>query len=277
MLNLKGNVYVITGASRGIGRAMALKLASHGAAIVVAAKSDKPHPKLPGTIHSVCDEILGMGQQAIAVQLDVRQEASVQQLAERVEAEFGRLDGLINNAGAIRLTNVERTPVRKYDLMFQVNNRAVLLCAQHLVPLIRKSGGGHILNLSPPINLDPKWFKDYGPYTTTKYGMSMLTLGMAEEFRPDKIAVNSLWPRTTIATDAVKYEAGGEQLFPVSRTPQIMADAAYAILSQPPQALTGELLVDEDLLRRFGQTQFDHYAYQEGATQFFTDLFLDES
>ncbi|WP_028114854.1 SDR family oxidoreductase [Ferrimonas kyonanensis] len=276
MNNLQGRTAVITGASRGIGRAMALKLASHGANVVIAAKSDTAHPKLPGTIHSVADEVEALGVEALPVKLDVRDQASVTEMAKAVEAKFGKLDILINNAGAIRLTGVEHTPVKRYDLMYQVNNRAVMLCSQALLPLLCKSDNAHILNLSPPLNLDPKWFKDYGPYTTTKYGMSMLTLGMAEEFRDRGIAVNSLWPKTTIATDAVKFEAGGEKLFPVSRTTDIMADAAHAIVSHTGNQLSGELLIDELILRRMGQTQFDQYAYVPGTTRFFTDLFVEE-
>lgn len=275
MTTLKGRTYVITGASRGIGRAIALTLAEQGANIVIAAKSDKPHPKLPGTIHSVADEIHALGAKALAVKLDVRDDASINGLVETVSAEFGGIDGLINNAGAIRLSGVEHTPTRKYDLMFQVNNRAVMACSQAFLPLLKQSSNPHILNLSPPLNLDPKWFKDYAPYTTTKYGMSMLTLGMAEEFKQYGIAVNSLWPKTLIATDAVKYEAGGEKMFAVSRTTQIMADAALAIVSSQASELTGQLLVDEAILRDKGQTEFDHYAYVEGNTEFFTDLYVE--
>ncbi len=276
MSNLSGKTIIISGASRGIGREIALRCAADGANLVIAAKSSDPHPKLPGTIHSVAEEVVAAGGQALAVQMDVRDEASVASMIEQTVDRFGGIDCLINNAGAIRLTKAEHTPIKRFDLMHQVNTRAVLLSSQLALPHLKKSDNGHIINLSPPLNMDSKWFKDYTPYTITKYGMSMLTLGLAEEFRTAGVAVNSLWPRTTIATAAVEFEAGGKELFKVSRTPAIMADAAYAMLTSNSQEFTGNHCIDEQLLRDQGVTEFDHYAVVPGTTNFFTDLYVEE-
>lgn len=275
MPTLKEKTIIITGASRGIGREIAIRCAMDGANVVVAAKTVKPHPKLPGTIHSVADEIISAGGKALPIQVDVRDEKSVKRMIELAVSDFGGIDGLINNAGAIRLTPAENTPIERFDLMHQINTRAVLLCSQLAMPYLEKSDTAHILNLSPPINLSTKWFRDYTPYTITKYGMSMLTLGLAEEFRVKNIAVNSLWPRTSIATAAVEFEAGGKELFNVSRKPAIMADAAYSILTSGNQ-FTGNHYIDEDLLREKGITEFDHYAVVPGTTDFFTDLYIDQ-
>ncbi|MGI9276130.1 MAG: SDR family oxidoreductase [Endozoicomonas sp.] len=276
MTSLAGRTIIITGGSRGIGRAIALRCAADGANIVIAAKSDQPHPKLPGTIHSVAEEVTNAGGQALAVKVDVRDEESVQQMVQQAVEQFGGVDALVNNAGALRLTNVENTPIKRFDLLHQVNTRAVLLCSQAALPYLKKSGHGHILNLSPPLNLDPKWFKGYSPYTVTKYGMTMLTTGMSEEFRKDSIAVNSLWPRTAIATAAVEFAAGGPEVLAISRKPEIMADAAYAILSSDSE-FTGNHCLDEQILKDRGQTEFDHYAAVPGNKKFFTDLYVDDS
>lgn len=274
MTNLNGKTIVITGASRGIGREIALRCAADGANVVIAAKTTEPHPKLPGTIYSVADEVISAGGQALPIQVDVRDEHSISQMIEQTTAHFGGIDILINNAGAIRLTPAEKTPISRFDLMHQVNTRAVLLCSQLALPYLKKSDCGHILNLSPPINLSGKWFKDYTPYTITKYAMSMLTLGLAEEFRSNKIAVNSLWPKTAIATAAVEFEAGGKELFKLSRIPAIMADAAYAIVTSGTD-FTGNHCIDEDILRDKGVSDFDRYSVVPGTTKFFTDLYIE--
>ncbi|WP_419833771.1 SDR family oxidoreductase [Endozoicomonas atrinae] len=226
-------------------------------------------------MHSVAEEITSKGGKALPVQVDVRDEKSIETMIEQTVSQFGGIDVLVNNAGAIRLSSAENTPIKRFDLMHQVNTRAALTSSLCALPYLEKSDSAHILNLSPPINLSPKWFKDYTPYTITKYGMSMQTLGLAEEFRPKNIAVNSLWPRTSIATAAVEFEAGGKELFNVSRTPAIMADAAYAIITSETD-FTGNHCIDEDILREKGITEFDHYAVVPGTTDFFTDLYIDQ-
>ncbi|ABC32404.1 short-chain alcohol dehydrogenase-like protein [Hahella chejuensis KCTC 2396] len=276
MQPLHNKTIIITGASRGIGRAMALRFARDGANVTLAAKSAEPHPKLPGTIHSVAQEVEQAGGKALPVQLDVRDENAVKEMVERTAAAFGGVDAVINNAGAIKLSGVEHTPMKRFDLMHQVNTRAVMATAQAALPWLKKSGLGHILNLSPPVNLNPKWFAQYSPYTLTKYSMSMLTLGMAQEFRRYNIAVNSLWPQTLIATAAVEFEAGGKQALDRARSPEIMADAAYAILSDKTQRRSGEWLIDEQVLRDAGVTDFSAYTYNPDAGQaLMTDLFVD--
>ncbi len=273
---LQGRTYIITGASRGIGREIALRLAREGANIVVAAKSAHPHPKLPGTIHSVAKEVEEAGGKALAMQVDVRDEERLKQMAQEAADTFGGIDGLINNAGAIKLVNSESLPPKRFDLMFQINTRAVLCGAQAVLPWLKKSDQGHILSLSPPINLDTKWFQHYGPYTVTKYGMSMLTLGMAEEYRRYGIAVNGLWPQTLIATAAIEFEGGGKTALSKGRTPAIMADAAYEILRTPPGELSGQLLIDETLLRERGVVDFEQYRYDQHSNKpLMNDLFLD--
>ncbi len=274
MANLKGKTIFITGASRGIGREIALKCAKDGANIVIAAKSDEPHPKLPGTIHSVAKEVIAAGGQALAIKVDVRDEAIVEAALKQAADTFGGIDAVINNAGAIRLTPAANTPIKRFDLMHQINTRAVLLCSQLALPYLKKSENGHIINLSPPLNMDLKWLKPYIPYTISKYGMSMLTLGLAEEFRRFGIAVNSLWPQTTIATSAVEFEAGAA-ILPVSRTPAIMADAAYEILTSDSKELSGQLLLDEGILRERGVTDFIAYQNDPECKKLYTDLFVD--
>ena len=274
-VSLEKRTILITGASRGIGREIALRCAQEGANIVIAAKSDEPHPKLPGTIHSVADEVVAAGGQALALKVDVRDELQVQAAIKKAAEHFGGIDVLINNAGAISLTPVEITPVKKYDLMNQINSRAVFVCSQAALPYLKKSkAGGHILNLSPPLNMDEKWLKPYAAYTLSKYGMTILTLGMAGEFQRYGIAVNSLWPRTTIATAALN-NVGDSSLNDRSRTPAIMADAAREVLITGELELTGQTLLDEDLLRDRGQSDFHQYAYNPAnRDQLFPDLFL---
>jgi len=275
MSKLKNKTILITGASRGIGREMALKFAKDGANIVIAAKSAEPHPKLPGTIYSVAEEVEKAGGQALAVQVDVRDDEQIKATVADAATKFGGLDAVINNAGAIKLVNSESLPLKRFDLMHQVNTRAVLSCAQAALPWLKKSSNGHILSLSPPINLDPKWFHHYGPYTVTKYGMSMLTIGMAEEYRRFGIAVNSLWPQTLISTAAVEFEGGGKNALAVGRVPAIMADAAYEILTTENCELTGQISIDETLLRSRGVTDFEHYRYdKETEKPLMNDLFV---
>ncbi len=273
--DLSGRVVLITGASRGIGRQIALTAADHGAAVIVAAKSDTPHPKLPGTIHSVAEEVRARGGSALPVRIDVRDDASIAEAMGAVNREFGRLDALVNNAGAIRLEPAARLDMKRFDLIHQVNTRAVLACTKAALPLLEKSDRAHVLSLSPPLNLSPDWLGRYAPYMVTKYGMTLLSMGLAEEFRDRPIAVNTLWPRTTIATAAVEYEVGRD-LLPRSRTPQIIADAACAILATPPAQLTGQSLIDDAFLRDRGVTDFDQYRNDSEGGALALDLFVDD-
>ena len=275
MSTMKNRTVFITGGSRGIGRAIALACAREGANVVIGAKSDEPHPKLPGTIHSVAEEIRQAGGQALPLVLDVRDEKLVRQRIDEAANHFGGIDALVNNAGAIKLTGVENLKVSRYDLMHQVNARAVFLCSQAALPWLKESDQAHILSLSPPLNLDTRWFAQYGPYTTTKYAMTMLSMGMAEEFRRYGVSVNTLWPKTLIATAAIEFEVGGPQMMAQGRKPDIMADAALSILSRPAGAMTGQSLIDEDVLRADGLTDFEHYRYQAGDKPLLPDLFLD--
>ncbi len=269
---LHGRTIFITGASRGIGRAIALRAARDGANIIIAAKSDVPNPKLPGTIHSVAKEVEDAGGQALAIALDVREDERIADALRAGAERFGGIDAVINNAGAISLTPVAFTPLKKVDLMFGVNVRAAYACAHHAIPYLKKSPNPHILSLSPPIDLDPRWFKNHTAYTISKYGMTMVTVGLSGELASAGIAVNSLWPRTIIETAALKL-VGGAALGRQARTPEIMADAAYAILTTPSRELTGQQLLDEPFLRSRGVTDFDHYAVMAGA-HLLTDLFV---
>jgi citronellol/citronellal dehydrogenase len=273
MSALQGKTVFITGASRGIGRAIALRCARDGANIVVTAKTATPHPRLPGTIHEVAQEVVAAGGQALAIQLDVRDEEAVAAAAEQAAAHFGGIDILVNNASAIQLTGTLETPAKRFDLMFGVNVRGTFICSQACVPFLAKAKNPHILTLSPPLNMEEKWFKDHVAYTMAKYGMSMCTLGMAAEFRAQGIAVNSLWPRTTIATAAIAVNFP-EAILKASRKPDIMADAAYAIFKRDSRTATGQFHIDEAVLREEGVTDFDAYAVTPGAKPY-TDLFLD--
>ncbi|MDX1369027.1 NAD(P)-dependent oxidoreductase [Pseudomonas sp.] len=274
-MSLQGKTLFITGASRGIGREIALRAARDGANIVIAAKSAEPHAKLPGTIHSVAAEVEAAGGKALALQLDVRDEVAVKATMARAAEHFGGIDGLINNAGAIKLVGVEKLEPKRFDLMFQINTRAVMVCSQAALPYLKKSAGGHILNLSPPLNMASKWFAQHGPYTVTKYGMSMLTLGMNEEFNRYAISVNSLWPKTMIATAAIEFELGSRDAFKRARTPAIMADAAHAILSSTGRSISGRLLIDEEILREQGQSEFEQYRFDPDGGTLIPDLFID--
>ncbi|MEX6503251.1 SDR family oxidoreductase [Pseudomonas zhanjiangensis] len=274
-MSLANKTLFITGASRGIGREIALRAARDGANLVIAAKSAEPHPKLPGTIHSVADEVRAAGGQALALQLDVRDETAVAAAMARAAEHFGGIDALVNNAGAIKLAGVERLEPKRFDLMLQINTRAVMVCSQAALPYLKQSDSGHILSLSPPLNMDSKWFAQHGPYTVTKYGMSMLTLGMHEEFKRYRISVNALWPRTLIATAAIEFELGGRDAFKRARTPAIMADAAHAILASSGRRISGRLLIDEEILREQGQSDFEQYRFDPHGGPLMTDLFVD--
>lgn len=272
MSTLAGKTLFITGASRGIGLAIALRAAKDGANVVVAAKTTEPHPKLPGTIFTAAKEIEDAGGKALPIALDVRDgDAIAAAMAKTVET-FGGLDVLINNASAISLTSTLDTPLKRYDLMHQINTRGTFACSQAAIPYLAKSSSAHILNLSPPLNMEARWFAPHVAYTMAKYGMSMCVLGMADELKSKNIAVNALWPRTAIATAAVQNLLGGDAIIQACRKPEIMADAAYAILTSPP-SVTGQFFVDEDLLRERGVTDFDGYAVSPG-TPLAPDFFL---
>ncbi len=277
MSTLKGKTVFITGASRGIGREIALRCARDGANIVVTAKTAEPHASLPGTVHSVAAEIEAAGGKTLALQLDVRDDVAVAAAVAQAARTFGGIDILLNNASAIMLGNTAATPMKRFDLMQSVNARGTFACSQACLPYLEKSARAgnnpHILTLSPPLNMSARWFKDHVAYTMSKYGMSMCTLGMAEEFRALGIAVNSLWPRTTIATAAIAVNFP-EAILKASRKPQIMADAAYAIFGRDSRTATGNFYIDEAVLREAGVTDFSHYAVTPG-TPLYTDLFLE--
>lgn len=274
-MSLKGKTLFITGASRGIGREIALKAAQDGANIVIAAKSVEEHPKLGGSIFTVAQEVEQAGGKALAIQLDVRDQVAVAQAMKQAAEHFGGIDILINNAGAIKLSGVEMLDPNRFDLMYQINTRAVMVCSQAALPYLKQSENPHILSLSPPLNLDEKWFASYAPYTITKYGMSMLTIGMSQEFANYKISVNSLWPKTIIATAAIEFTVDGKQLFNQARKPNIMADAAYQILISQNRAVTGRLMIDEDILRESGVHDFSNYRYADSDDALMVDLFVD--
>lgn len=275
-MSLKGKTVFITGASRGIGREIALRVAKDGAYVVIAAKSTEEHPKLGGSIYTVAKEVEEAGGRALAIALDVRDQAQVVQAMQQAAEHFGGIDVVINNAGAIKLSGVESLDPNRFDLMYQINTRAVMVCSQAALPYLKKSENPHILNLSPPLNLDEQWFASYAPYTITKYGMSMLTIGMSQEFAHYGISVNSLWPRTIIATAAVEFTVGGKQLFNQARLPTIMADAAYAILTSEKRAISGRLMIDEDILREKGVTDFAQYRYADTDDELMVDLFVEK-
>ena len=276
MASLANKTNIITGSSRGIGRAMALRFARDGANIVIAAKSAEPHPKLKGTIFDVAEEVEAAGGRALPVRVDVRSEEQIDAMVQAAVKEFGGIDALINNAGAISLTRVEDTPPKRYDLMQQINARAVFMSSKAVLPYLKSSPHPHILSLSPPLSLDPKWFKDFAPYTVSKYGMTMLTMGMAQEFAECNIAVNCLWPRTAIATAAIEFAVASRDVFKHCRTTEIIADAAYEILTTENCNVTGKALLDEDFLRERGYTDFQKYAYDpDHADELLPDFFLD--
>ena len=258
--SLKGKTIFMSGGSRGIGLAIALRAAQDGANIAIAAKTAEPHPSLPGTIYTAAKEIEAAGGQALPVVCDIRDEAMVQAAVDATVEKFGGIDICVNNASAISLTGTEATTMKKYDLMNQVNARGTFLMSKLCLPFLKKSDHGHILNLSPPLDMSPKWFKNHTAYTMAKYGMSMCTLGMAEEFKDHGIAVNSLWPLTAIDTAAVRNVLGGDQMAKMSRTADILSDAALVVLTKDPKEFTGQFVVDEVILREEGVTDFSKYA-----------------
>jgi len=264
---------LITGASRGIGKAIALRLAKEGANIVVVSKSIKEDPRLGGTIFSAGLEIEEVGGRALPLQCDIRYEEQITYVVQKAVEKFGGIDIVVNNASAISLTTTEHTEAKRFDLINAINVRGTFFVTKACIPFLRNSANGHILTLSPPLNLQPKWFKGHLAYTLTKYSMSMMTIGWAEEFKNDKIAANSLWPRTTIATAAVKNLLGGEALMRMSRTPEILADAAYYILKQPCAECTGNLFIDEDVLAKQGINDLARYSVIPGGN-LYNDLFV---
>ena len=264
---------LITGATRGIGKAIALRLAREGANIVIAAKSVEENAKLGGTIFTAAAEIEAAGGNALAVQCDIRFEDQVQNVIDKTIEKFGGIDILVNNASAISLTNTEETEQKRFDLMHDINVKGTFFVTKACIPYLKKSANPHILTLSPPVSLDPKWFEKHVAYTLTKFNMSMMTIGWAKELAKYKIAANSLWPRTTIDTAAVRNLLGGAVLANMSRTPEILADAAYAILSRPSGECTGNLYIDEQVLAEEGVTDLEKYSVVPGA-QLYTDLFV---
>ncbi len=273
MSDLQGKTVFITGASRGIGRAIALRCASDGANVVITGKTAAAHPKLPGTIHSVVEEVEKAGGKGLAIQLDVRDEQALQAAVELAALHFGGIDVLVNNASAIYLTNTVDTPARRLDMMWSVNMRATFLASQACIPYLKKSSNPHILTLSPPLSHDAKWFAPHVAYSISKFGMSLCALGMAREFADEGIAVNCLWPRTTIATAAIEFNFP-PQILRASRKPEIVADAAYQILIRNSRECSGNFFIDEDILSNAGVTDFEQYAVTPN-TPLFNDLFLD--
>jgi len=272
-MTLKGKTLFISGASRGIGKAIALRAAADGANVVIAAKTTEPHPKLPGTIYTAAEEIKAAGGQALPLAVDIRNEDQVIAAVQKAVETFGGIDILVNNASAISLTNTTSTPMKRYDLMHQINTRGTYLCSQVCIPHLKKATNPHILNLSPPLNMEVRWFAPHVAYTMAKYGMSMCVLGMHEELRSDGIAVNALWPRTAIATAAVENLLGGEEAMKGCRTVDIMSDAAHVILTRNSREFTGHFCIDDEVLASTGVTNLDKYAITPGAP-LFPDFFV---
>jgi citronellol/citronellal dehydrogenase len=273
MTTLKDKVILISGGSRGIGRAIALRAARDGAAIALAAKTDTPHAKLPGTIHEVAEEIIAAGGKALPLKVDIRQEEEISLAIAKTVETFGGIDIVINNASAINLTGTLDTSAKRFDLMMGVNCRGTFLFSQAAIPHLKRAANPHILMLSPPLSLAPKWFKDHTAYTIAKYGMSMCVLGFAEEFKGDAIAVNALWPRTVIDTAALAMLGGGVKA-QNCRKPAIVADAAHYILTQPSRRHTGQFFIDDEVLAQAGVTDLTPYAVEPGAP-LLPDIFLD--
>jgi citronellol/citronellal dehydrogenase len=272
--SLTGKTVFITGGSRGIGKAIALRLAQEGANIAIAAKTAEPHPKLEGTIYSVAAEIEAVGAKALPLQVDIRDEEGVKKAVAQAAETFGGIDILINNASAINLTPTESIEPKRFDLMHGINVRGTFFTCQACIPHLKKSSNGHILNLSPPLNLSPKWFAPHLAYTMSKYGMSMIVLGLAGELKKYGIGVNALWPHTTIATAAVQNLLGGDFIVQRSRKPAIVADAAYAVLKKNAAECTGNFFFDEDVLREEGVTDFTPYAVNP-EQPLMPDIFID--
>jgi citronellol/citronellal dehydrogenase len=270
---LAGKTLFITGASRGIGKEIALRAARDGANIVVAAKTTEPDPRLPGTIYTAADEIVAAGGKALPLAVDIRDEASVQRAVAQAVEHFGGIDILVNNASAIGITGTLDTQLKRYDLMMDINVRGTFVCSQACIPHLKKAANPHILVLSPPLNLAPKWLGLHPAYTTSKYSMSLIAMGLAQEFKAEGIAVNTLWPRTIIATSALKVAQAG--IGELGRTPQIMADAAYVVLTSDARTHTGQNYLDETVLREAGVTDFSGYLVTPGINPII-DLFVDD-
>lgn len=271
----KNKTVLITGGSRGIGKAIALRLAKEGANIAIAAKTTEPHPKLEGTIFTAAAEIEKLGVKALPLQCDIRNEEQIESALNKTVETFGGIDILINNASAISLTPTEQTEPKRFDLMMDIEIRGTFFMCRTCIPHLKKSTNAHILNLSPPINLNPKWLAQHLAYTMAKYGMSMIVLGLAEELKQHKIAANALWPKTTIATAAVQNLLGGDFLMQMSRTPDIVAEAAYHILRRPSTECTGNFFIDEEVLKQEGIIDLEKYAVNP-QQKLMTDIFLDE-
>ena len=273
-MSLKAKTVFITGASRGIGKAIALRLAKEGANIIVAAKSVEENAKLGGTIFSAAEEIEQAGGNALAVKCDIRSEEQIQQAVDQAVQRFGGIDILVNNASAISLTSTELTEPKRFDLMHDINVRGTFFVTRACIPHLKKSGNAHILTLSPPLNMDPKWFKAHVAYTLTKYNMSMMAMGWAAEFKTANIASNALWPMTTIDTAAVRNLLGGDTLAKMSRIPEVLADAAFYIFSKPAAECTGNCFIDEDVFAAEGITDLEKYSVVPGA-KLYKDLFVN--
>ncbi|CAG8507772.1 10571_t:CDS:10 [Cetraspora pellucida] len=283
-MSLKDKVLFITGASRGIGLAIALRAAKDGGCIAVAAKTDTPHPRLPGTIHTAAEEIRRAGGKALPLVCDIRNEEAIKAAIQKTVDTFGGIDIVVNNASAISLTDTQDTPIKKFNLMFEINSRGTWLVTKHAIPHLiesgRKNRNPHILNLSPPLLLKEDWFKNHVAYSMAKYNMSLCVLGWAAEFRDKGIAANALWPLTVIETSAIKMLDSTKQIDSSfgsnSRTPEIMADAAHVILTKNSKEFSGNFVIDEVILRENGQTKFDHYSTKPGANDMTFDLFVDD-
>jgi citronellol/citronellal dehydrogenase len=273
MRTLRDKTIFITGASRGIGRAIALRCARDGARVAIVAKTVHPHPKLQGTIHSVAAEVEAVGGRALPLQLDIRDETAVEAAVKQTAERFGGIDALVNNASAISMTGTLATPMKRYDLMHQINARGTFLVSQKCIPHLAKAENPHVLNLSPPLDFDVKWFASHPAYTLAKYSMSVYAWAMAEEFKDKGIAFNCLWPRTGIATAAIQNVLGGEEGMKRCRKPEIMADAAYAIFNRPARNCTANFFIDDEVLTAEGVTDFDKYAVSPG-TPLMPDFFV---
>jgi citronellol/citronellal dehydrogenase len=276
-MSLQGKTLFVSGASRGIGLAIALRAARDGANVAIVAKTTEPHPKLPGTIYTAAEDIEKAGGKALPIACDIRDETKVAQAAAATAERFGGIDILINNASAISLTPTPKTDMKRYDLMQGINARGTFVCSQAAYPYLKEAANPHIVTLSPPLDMQTKWFAPYVAYAIAKFGMSMCTLGMAGEFRKDGIGVNSLWPLTTIDTAAVRNLLGGPGMANSSRTPEILADAAYAILNRPARECTGNFFIDEEVLRAEGVTDFSKYAAGDSDGPYFADFFVPDA
>jgi citronellol/citronellal dehydrogenase len=273
-MSLRGKTLFITGASRGIGLAIGLRAARDGANVVIAAKTSDPNPKLPGTIHSAAKEIEAAGGKALPLQCDIRFEDQVQAAVAKAVETFGGIDILVNNASAISLTGTEMTDMKRYDLMHGINTRGTFLVSKTCIPHLKKAANPHVLNMSPPLNMETRWFSPHVAYTMAKFGMSMCVLGMAGEYKSAGIAFNALWPRTVIATAAVQNLLGGDASMKASRKPEILADAAYIIFNKPSKECTGNFFVDDEVLKASGKTDLGEYASTPGSTSFLPDFFV---